>query len=268
MDPVQFLEAHTIPFIHIFVRVTGIFILTPVLSVQEIPLQVKGTFSTVVTLVLYPVTSPYIQVQELISVQLLLSLLDDLLIGILIGLFVSVYQTAFLMAAGFYSIPMGFGIVNAMDPTTQSQVPILGQLKSMLGITIFILIDGHHMIIEALIYSFQKLPYLTANVLSSPDPVSASFGNLSGFMVQAMQEMFTISFALAAPILGTIFLVELVLGIFSKVAPQMNIMIVGFQVKIVVGIVVLIMTLPVIAQMSKTIYGKAFDLLFQVLGSI
>lgn len=255
---VELLNAHTIPYLHIFVRVSGIFVLTPILSMEDIPLQGKAILAAVLALVVYPVTSPYVVSANAFNSAFFLLLLSELTIGLLIGLIVSIYQTAFLMAAGHYSIPMGFGILNVIDPMSQSSVPIIGQLKSMFAVMIFVVIGGHHMVIEALVYSFRTVSYLT---LDSAEPI---FLGLSA----AMREMFLVSFQMAAPILGTIFLVELVLGIFSKIAPQMNIMVVGFQLKIVIGLGLLTFALPVFVTVAETLFARSFQVVEQVLAAI
>lgn len=245
---VAFLEAHVIPYLHVFVRVTAIFMLAPIFSSQDTPITIKGWISAALALVIYPVVAPHLPAGEALDMTLCVRLADDALIGVLIGLFIQVYYTAFLMAGEFYSLQIGFGIINVIDPLSETSIPILGQLKSLFALTIFTLVDGHHMVIEAIVYSFRVLPSLA---LSSGRPMTAS-------MIVATREMFVIAFQIGAPVMGTLFLIELVMGIMSKVAPQMNVMVVGFQIKIVAGMLLIMFILPIVMGISERVFERAF----------
>ena len=258
MSAVSFLEAHTIPYLQIFVRVSGIFVLTPVLSIQEIPLVAKGWIAAALSLVLYPVISRYLLPAADLDLALLLLLVDHALIGVLIGLFVLVYYMAFQMASNFYSLMMGFDIINVVDPLSNASIPILGQFKSLFALVIFLTVNAHHLVIEALIYSFRVVPIL----------IPEAGRPLSGALLTSLQEMFVIAFQIAAPIVGTLMLIELVMGIMSKVAPQMNVMIIGFQIKIVVGLVILTTFIPTIFPITERLFDRSFVVIHQVLGVI
>jgi len=258
VNAVHFLESHTIPYLQIFVRVTGIFVLTPVFSIREMPLTAKGFLAAGLSLVIYPIVARHLAPTTGFDLPLLLALVDHALIGVLIGLFVLVYFTAFLMASEFYSLQMGFGIINVIDPLSASSIPILGQFKSLFALIVFVSSNAHHLVIEALIYSFRVVPTLA---LDAGRP-------LSGALLMAAREMFVISFQIAAPIVGTVMVIELVMGVMSKVAPQMNVMIVGFQIKIVAGLFILMTFMPQIMLISERVFNRSFIMLHQVLVAI
>jgi flagellar biosynthetic protein FliR len=258
MSAVLFLESHTIPYLQIFVRVAGIFVLTPVFSISEMPMTAKGFLAGGLSLVIYPIVAGHLAPAAGLDLPLLLVLVDHALIGVLIGFFILVYYTAFLMAGEFYSLKMGFGIINVIDPMSQTSIPILGQFKSLFALIIFISTNAHHLVIEALVYSFRVVPVMA---LEAGRP-------LTGALLTAMNEMFVISFQLAAPIIGTVMVIEVVMGIMSKVAPQMNVMVVGFQIKIVIGLVVLMAFMPQALRISERIFDRSFIIIHQVLGAI
>lgn len=258
MGAADFLSAHAVPYAYIFVRVSGIFALMPILSMQEIPMMMKGWLAAGIAIVIYPLVAGHLASPLTLDMGFLLAIVDHALIGVIIGLILLVYYTAFLMAGEFYSLQIGFGIINVMDPLSETSIPILGQLKSLFALMVFTIIDGHHLVIEALIYSFQVLPGLTVN---SGQPLSAG-------LILAIREMFIISFQMAAPVMGTMFLVELVMGIMSKVAPQMNVMVVGFQIKIVAGMFLIIMILPTIYFMSVRLFDRSFQVIHKVLETV
>lgn len=255
MNGILLLETHMLPFLLVFARVSGIFVLTPLFNIPEIPMRLRGWFSAAIALVIYPFASPPLPNFSKLSPEYFLVLAEGTIIGIIIGLFVVLYFNAFLMAGEFYSIQIGFGILNVVDPLSSAAVPILGQLKSLLGVLVFIVIGGHRMIIEAVTWSFHVLPTFT---LDSAQPLAAG-------MVTGLGEMFVISFQLAAPIMGPIFIIELVMGILSKVAPQMNIMVAGFQVKIFVGLFLLTTLVPTAYVFGERLFVRSFQMIRTVL---
>jgi flagellar biosynthetic protein FliR len=244
-----FLDSHAIPYLLVYVRVTGIVLLAPIFSGTEIPLTFKGLLCGAIALVIYPLVSVHLPPTsgDLLPTTML-RLLDGALIGVLIGLVLLVYYTAFLMAGEFYSLQMGFGIINVIDPLSETSIPILGQFKSLFALIVFTIINGHHMVIEALVYSFQHVPGLG---LDSARP-------LVGALLVSMRELFLISLQIGAPIMGTVFLLELVMGVMSKVAPQMNVMVVGFQIKIVVGMTVILAFMPTMYPISQRLFDRSF----------
>lgn len=258
MNIAAWLATHSLSFLHVFVRVTALFVMVPVFSMQEVPMRIKGILAAGIALVIYPIAAPYLPAGETMSPLFLLRLFDDMLIGLIIGIFVQVYYTAFLLSGEMYSIQLGFGIVSVLDPLSETSIPILGQLKSMLAATVFILVGGHLMVIEGMVYSFRAVPELTL----------AAAGPLAGAFTMTFKEMFLIAFQLAAPVIGTVFLIEVVMGILSKVAPQMNIMVVGFQIKIIVGLVVLAFLVPVIYTMAERVFDRSFTVLRLTLGAM
>lgn len=251
MSATAFMQEHTLNFLHVFLRVSGIFVLTPIFSQAETPLKVRGGISMGLALVIYPLVLPYLPGGSELSPGYCLLLAADLLIGLSIGLIIFTYYSAFLLSGELYSIQLGLGIVNVLDPLSESPIPILGQIKSLLALIVFILVGGHHLVIEALVYSFRAVPALTL----------AAAGPLSGTLGMAFREMFMIAFQLAAPVMGTVFLIEIVMGILSKVAPQMNIMVVGFQIKIIVGLVLLAAIMPAVCTMSDRVFGRSFSVI-------
>ncbi len=216
------------------------------------PLVYRGWAAATVALVLYPSASAHIVAPTALDLPLLILFGESLLIGLLIGLVLQVYYTAFLLAGEFYSLQMGFGIVNVIDPLSETSIPILGQIKSMFALLVFTVINGHHMVLESLAYSYRVLPSLVIT--------SASQG-LVATLIMATQEMFLIAFQIASPIIGTVFLIEMTMGIMSKVAPQLNVMEIGFQVKIVSGLTLMFLLLPDMYHVSVSTYDRAFHVI-------
>lgn len=238
------LETQVEPFLGVFLRVTGIFVMTPVLGSQEIPATVRAMGAFLLALVIYPVVAPHLAPVPRETLALGLRFAGEFGIGLLVGLIVLLAFTAFQLAGEFYSLQMGFGIINVVDPLSQSQVPILGSFKSTFALGLFLLSDGLHAVIAAVAGSFARLPALDL----------AAMGPIQGVLLTVFTTSFEAALRLAAPLMAVIFLVELLMGILAKTAPQMNIMVVGFQIKIVVGLLCLVVLWPVLWHVGGRIF--------------
>jgi len=118
---------------------------------------------------------------------------------------------------------------------------MVGEFYAMTTLMIFLYLNGHHFLIEALFLSMKAVPLTTFAITEST--LTLLFKTVTGFMILGLK--------IAAPVMITLFNVNLALTLLSKVAPQMNIFMLSFQVKIAVGILVLFAGIPVIAMVSK-----------------
>ena len=155
------------------------------------------------------------------------------------------FFAAYQVMANFFEIQMGFGISETVDPISQVTVPVLGQLQSLVVILIFIAIDGPSWVIRTLFYSFKSMPVLSD---ASKAVFVSSFNGIIDRMIYYMSSLFSIALSLALPIMLTLFLLSLSLGLLSKAAPQMNILMLGFPMQIAVGIITYYILIPVLVS--------------------
>ena len=148
---------------------------------------------------------------------------------------------------------MGFGINEVIDPMAQVSVPLIGQLKNLIGTLIFLAMNGHHFMIEAVYRSFELAPLFGVS--------QSATGSILKLLVHSFSGMFIVALKIALPVVATMFLVTVSMGILAKVAPQMNIMMLGFPFKIVVSFVVLILSAPLIVRIMRVAIERGFELL-------
>ena len=147
----------------------------------------------------------------------------ELLVGILIGFVFFSLFVGVQMAGAFIGFQMGFAIVNVIDPVTSQQISIMSQFKYIMATLIFFLLDGHHMVLHAVVGSYQLIPIGEAVFRFS---MYQEIGRL-------ITGIFVIGIKLAAPVMVTLILLDVGLGVVSRtVIPSMNIFIVGFPMKI------------------------------------
>ncbi len=169
--------------------------------------------------------------------------MKEALVGLLLGLVGYIIMSAIQIAGSFIDFQMGFAIANIIDPQTGAQSPLIGQFFNMLAFLLLLAINGHHMILDGIYYSYQFLP-----MDQFPSFTNDSFPQ---FIITTFTAVFAIAFQMAAPVVATLFLVDLALGITAKTVPQLNIFVVGFPIKIGVSFLVLFTMMAVMIQVIQ-----------------
>ncbi|KUF36477.1 MULTISPECIES: flagellar biosynthetic protein FliR [Lysinibacillus] len=231
---------HLTVFLLVLVRVSAFFVTVPFFSYRTIPPQVKITLALVLAWMMYYT----IDVEPLVfNDEYILLVMKEALVGLLLGLMGYIIMSAIQIAGSFIDFQMGFAIANIIDPQTGAQSPLIGQFFNMLALLFLLAIDGHHMILNGIYYSYQFLPM-------DQFPRFAS-ESLPKFIMTTFTAVFAIAFQMAAPVVATLFLVDLALGITAKTVPQLNIFVVGFPIKIGVSFLVMFTMMAVMIQVIQ-----------------
>jgi flagellar biosynthetic protein FliR len=241
-------------FLLIFARIIGIFATAPLFSSGTIPLRIRAVAAVYIAACIFPVTvRTFPSVPENIFAYGLL-IAAEAFIGILIGFLLSVIFAAFQLATRFFSFQMALGIAEVIDPLSEIGITLVGQLWTVMGLMVFIAIDGPNMLVMAGVESFQRI-----QIFSLAENSQA----IMTVVLNAFGAMFIVALKLSFPILITLFLVSVVLGLLAKAAPQMNIFMVGFPIQIGVGLLIIIVTTGAIALGMSSALHRAFENLFE-----
>jgi len=178
----------------------------------------------------------------------------EFLIGIIIGFISFIYFSVVYLAGTVIDIQMGFGMVNIMDPQTNAQMPIMSGLYSILISLVFLTVNGHHMLIQSIIHSYEVLPIGFQISINQ---------NIITHLTHMLLETFALSLQLSAPILISIFLVNVILGILARTMPQMNIFMVGMPLKIFIGIIIVFLSLSFFISYSEVVFDKMFRAIYE-----
>ena len=143
-------------------------------------------------------------------------------------------------------IDVGFGVVNIIDPLSSEQISIIGTFKNLIAVVVFLLVDGHHVVLQTLAVSFEMVPL---GGMQFTDLLAQG-------LIQMTSRVFVMAAKLAAPVIAALFLTSLALGIIARTVPQMNVFIVGFPLKIAVGMLVLMLSLPLFQVVLVKFFGK------------
>ena len=138
------------------------------------------------------------------------------------------------LAGEYISYLMGFSVVNVIDPTSESSVPIISHLQSMVLMLLFLLIGGHLWFIKAYSYSLDVFP--VTNVTTIPF-------NLIRYTIDLLGKIFVLSIYIDAPILIVMIIVQFVLAFISRLLPQLNVFMVGFPLQVLVGFITILISI-------------------------
>lgn len=221
-------------FFLIFVRVTGIFMMTPIFSSHNVPSRAKATLSLILTYILFPLVFNNTAVIPDHFLPYVFLAAGELIVGLILGFVSSLVFSSIQMAGQLLDMQIGFGIINIIDPLSGQQAPLVGNFKYMLALITFLAINGHHVLLSALFVSFKLIP--VAGVVM---PLT-----LATFMVNMISWIFVIALKISLPVIVALLLTDMALGILARTMPQMNIFVVGVPGKIIVGIFVLSIALP------------------------
>ena len=241
----------------IMVRVMAFLTLMPVLSGMSIPMQVRLTVAVTVSVALFSsglvTTVTYID-----SVPgLVLLMINELMAGMAMGFIVFFVFNCILFAGHFMDFSIGFMMVNVMDPIQQIQVPVLGNVIFMSLSALLIVTGGLNHILMVFFDSYRIVPLGAAMILGNEPMAEYMVVALVGFVILAVR--------IAMPIVGTIFIVNVVLGIMVKTVPGINVFVVGMPLKILLG---LFLMYSVVAPAFGFLYGLIFDNTFNSLVNI
>ncbi len=236
-------------FLAVFLRLTGVFMVAPVFSSAIIPKTIKGMLILLIALLTFPVlASRGLLPQPATLADLAVIGAGELFVGYVIGFMVLVVITIFQISGQFYSIQMGFGIINVFDPLAETSVPIISQLKTLLMTIVFLLMRGHQLVLKAVFESYEKIPVI----------YDINLRPLVITMTTQFDKMFYMGFLIGLPLIGIVFLMTMSLGLVSKLAPQMNVMILGFGLKVMIGLFTFTALLPAFIAIARNIFDEIF----------
>lgn len=245
MELSEWLVNQAAVFLLLTMRMIGLFLSAPVLSNENIPVMVKVGASLLVSLIIYPIISPQVQVtfDPIIYTGLLIS---ELLIGIGIGLVASIIFSAIQVAGQLIDMQMGFAVVNILDPQSGIQWPLMGYFKYVIAMLIYLAINGHHLLIAAVFESYDFiLPGAYADLVTGGE-----------VMMGLLSHTFSLALRVSAPVLGALFLTNIILGVLTRSVPQMNVFIVGLPIKIAVGFFGMLILIPVYILAIELIFDR------------
>jgi len=237
--------------IFMFARLLGFFRFAPVLNRKEIPGMVKIALALLLTIVLTPILKPDVKI---IQDSFVLSILLNFAVGAMIGYMAQLILLAVEAGADMINMQMGLSSAMVLDPTSGSQVSIMGKCFSILGILIFIQLGGIYWIFQAFMRSVEIFP-LGATSIPLMKIVNMDY------LIKMSSNVLYMGLQIASPVLLATLGQDIILGVISKTAPQVNVFQLSFLFKPVLGAAIMVWILPMLVNVISDYflsYAKIF----------
>ncbi len=244
-DFVNFTASKLQLFLLIILRASGLFLMAPVLSHRSFPTFAKVGLVILLAIILVatlegtaiPATS---SLAELVTLAA-----KEMLVGLAIGFVFALLLMGVQAAGDIVSYQIGFTMASVFDPSSGTQVSTLGQFWFLVATLIFLGLNGHHIAISAFNDSYRLIP--AGHVVMN--------GSVGELLMTNSAYVFVIALKLAAPVIVSLVLIDVAMGVLSRMMPTMNVFILGFSVKVGVGLIVVALALPIFAYVLEKATG-------------
>jgi flagellar biosynthetic protein FliR len=241
-------------FVIVLMRVTGLMLFAPFFSSQSIPTQSRIIFALLLSLALTPVLPLKMIPHDLGLSAIVPIFLSEIMFGVILGLAASFVFAGVQFAGQVISFQLGFSLINLIDPQSNVEAPVFSFLQNYIALLFFLLMNGHHWFLLAVNESFTSLPvggiHLSAPIMES--------------MIHLSAQILIIGLRIAGPVIAISVITDVVMGVIGRASPQVNIMIVGMPLKLLVGFACLSFSFYFVPRLLETVFTSLYKTLFSL----
>ena len=231
-----------------FLRLSAMMAVAPVFSAAGFNVRTRALFAVLIAALVAP-SLPAPPVDSLLSGAGVLMGVREIGVGLVLGFVVQMAFGAAVFAGQAISMTMGLGFAMAVDPQNGVQVPVISQLYVILATLLFLALDGHLLLIAAVVESYQIIPIGVAGLPASSLSAVVALGTT----------VFAGGILLALPALTALLLINVAFGIVTRTAPQLNIFAVGFPVTIFAGLLIMFLVMPGFIEALTQLIGASLQ---------
>ncbi|MBB6636716.1 flagellar biosynthetic protein FliR [Cohnella thailandensis] len=243
-------------FLLVFCRISSFMVVAPIFSTKSVPRVVKIGLSFFISYIVFMQVG--FNDKVVADGYFIMSIIKEVMAGLIIGYVCYMFFTIVQTSGAIMDMQMGLSMANIIDPLTGLSVPIMGNLKNMLLMLVFLAINGHHYLIRALMDSYNWLP-LDNNLFGI-----INGGTLTEFLARTFADTFLLALQISAPLVVAMFLLDLALALLTRAAPQFQVFVIGVPIKILIGLAILILILPGFGTLFQMIFDRMFNALEQL----
>lgn len=248
--PFDFILSNASVFLLIFARVGALIFTTPLLSTRAVSRIVKIALAIFIAFLCMPYY-PMGVYREVFSFHYILILVGELLIGVLTGFYILMIFSTFSTAGQFFTYQMGFGASGVYDSLSQVENPLMGQYFNFIAAIVFLQIKGFQkLFFIGAVESIQKVNCFV--FIYNREPILT-------LLFKSMATLFLNAMVMSLPIMGTLILIHVTMGLLTKAAPQMNLLSEGFPLTILVTFFLLTIMFPYLIETFSNILGSSFE---------
>lgn len=234
-------------FLLILARIASFMVTAPLFSIAStVPRQVKIGFSVAIAFMLFPIVAREEVIYETMW-QYMAIILKEAAAGVTIGFMANICMNILNFAGRIIDTDIGFAMVSQFDPMTRDQVSITASIYTYFIMLLLIVTNMYQYVVRAIIDSYQLIPI---------NGVHINVSHLLNLIMQYMVDCFVIGFRIVLPFFTVILLLNVILAILAKVAPQMNMFVVGMQLKVLTGLVVMVLTAALLPSVANFIFNE------------
>lgn len=241
----------------IFIRMTSFFVIVPFLTVQGIPALVKIGLAGIISYLIFSVIDAENFLFPQNMVEFMGMAIGEVIVGLTLGFIVFLVFGGIRTAGQIIDLQMSLLMASVFDPQYGSPVTLVGQLYFQLALVYFFIINGHHSLLVALTGSYSIIP--------------VGMHTLAETTVWGLMEIFfwtfLLAFQIALPVVVTILLVDITLGLISKTVPQLHVFMVGLPLKIGAGLLALVLVLPIMTGVFENLFGEMVKEMLNIMGT-
>lgn len=239
----------------ILMRVAGLIMTAPFFSYSSVPMRVRAALSVFLALVVIQ-TVPVISLQYSGVFGYSVLILKETMLGVTLGLMCTICFYVVNLAGQLMDMEMGLSMANMFDPMTNMQFSVTGNLYNYLLMLMLVVTNMHYYILRAIVDSFSYFNVGEAVF----DTVS-----LKNVVVDFIANYFMIAVRIILPVFCCMLLINVVLGVLAKAAPQMNMFVVGMQIKVLVGLIILVLVIQSFPMVANYIFDEMKQVISQVI---
>jgi flagellar biosynthetic protein FliR len=229
-------------------RILGLFASAPIFSNRGVPARVRLAIGLGVAIALLPAMPPMPDVPPSSGVGLAI-FGQQIFIGVAIGFMIRIVFAAVDMAGALIGMQMGLSFAIFFDPDAGGQTAVLSDFLNLIATLLFVAVNGHLLMIEALVRSFEWLPVGTEIVRAEG----------WGYIARAGLTVFAAGLLLSLPVIGVLLVANIALGVLTRAAPQLNLFAVGFPVTLTAGFIGVLLIMTNFAPVLQTLFERGFD---------
>lgn len=231
----------------ILVRIASFMVTAPVFSIASTtPRRIKIGFAAAIAFLVFPLIPREEIIYETIW-QFAAIILEEAAVGVIIGFMANICINILSFAGRIIDTEIGFAMATQFDPTTRDQVSITGTLYMYFVMFLLLVTNMYQYVVRAIIDSYELIPV---------NGVQISIGRLLELMLKYASDCFIIGFRIVLPFFTVMLLLNVILGILAKIAPQMNMFVVGMQLKVLTGLLVMVITAPLLLSVANFIFDE------------
>lgn len=244
----------------IFARIAGFIYLIPIFKSTNVPTRVKAGFCFAVAICIFSSGVAVVSAEPRNVMQFVIIIAKELITGLILGFVVNMFFAVFHFAGQMMDYSIGFSMANVLDPASGMQVPITGKLIDQIMAILLLVTGGFHVLLATFFESYKMIPIGMANL--------AMDQGFMEYLITLSASYLSLGIRIASPIVGTILVIDVALGILVKATPQMNVFVVGMPIKLLVGLVILFFVCPYLLEVYHEVFSLIYDAITTIIGGM